>query len=342
MDGRKIRNFIKKQWVLIWLTAAVIALTAVISFAEYKNENNVIKRVFVPAAQTNELFTSNYLTVNGGARAAYFGKTEPAPYTVPLIIRNYHPSDPERVYDGTISYKLKATITKPDGSAYTSVPNEIQITLVRGDTTLTLDSTHLSVQSEGSFNLTKTVTESNPKGNDSHAWDITFTGIDLDSEYCVTIEALSQTTGVSSISAVLRVATNPEVRSMGWTGMFSDAQKKADNTAIPVDTYDAFNYTISGTGKKLLYFSYDPAVFQVNPAFAAIDSTDEIEESNTYKGGTAGRSEWKTIEISADPDTTGNNRYDFQIYKVNSSTVFSGYGDLENYVELKQVDPQPS
>ena len=86
--GGKIKKFLKKQWILVWLITASLMLVTMIAFAEYGAVNNKIKRVLAPSASLGNLFTSNYLGLgSSNNRLAYFDSVDPnGKYEFPVYI----------------------------------------------------------------------------------------------------------------------------------------------------------------------------------------------------------------------------------------------------------------
>ena len=312
MRKKKITDFLKKQWIIVWLIVASLALVTFISFAAYKDANNKMKRVVAPAASTDGLFTSNYLALGqSNVKPAYFQSND-APYKYDVIIRNYNPVDPNNVYNGTITYTLSIELVKSNENSYDTLNAEDaakltalgsgNIEVALGSETFTLDATHLT-HTFPSQTLTKT------DGTDT--WQVTYNDIELDSDYCVKFIAHADNADLEDIYATVIVASYPAVRPQGWNCVLDEA---GENMAA----YDGFNYTISGTGAKTLKFSYDSSKLAVNPACYQLDANNDVADPATYSGNGSHDSNWKTIVINANPDTTFVNRYDIQMYKIGS------------------------
>lgn len=332
MRKRKILNYIKKHWILIWLIVASLALVSVISFASYQEANQKLKRVVAPAASTDGLFTSNYLALGQNViKPAYF---QEQPYTYEVVLRNYNPVDPETVYNGTINYTLTATLVHADESLYNATEaasmttNNQSITISMGSETTTLDASNLA----HAFNA-QTLSGKGSGGTDT--WTVAYNNIGLDTDYCVMFTARTTNPDLEDIYATVIVASYPSINPQGWSCVLTE-----ESSGNAVSKYDGFNYSITGTGKKTLKFSYDSTKLAINPA--CYDFITEIETPAAYYGSRthANASDWRTVVINADPDTTLVNRYDIQMYKVNSYSP-SGYSDISpnatnSYVEFEQ------
>ena len=323
MENNKVKKLLVKHWIAVWLVSVSALFVLVLTvFGSYGEENKKIKRVIAPAARTESLFTSNYLALGTtNIKSAFF---ETTPYTYDVVIRNYNPSDPNTIFDGDITYTFTAALAHKDGTLYSSSNDATElaamtkdsksITIACGTDTITLNGTNLS----GSNTATHTLN----KNSKEDTWTVTYTNnIGLDSDYCVKITAKpAPATNLDDISATIIVSSYPTVHQEGWECVLAESGTLED--------YDAFNYTITGTGNKTLKFSYDSSKLIVNPAFYTLDtpytkngsSVNTVEDPIAYNGtGThTGDANWKTIIINADPDASKVNRYDLQVYKVDS------------------------
>lgn len=332
MSKKKILNYIKKQWILIWLVVASIALvTTIIVFASYQEANNKMKRVVAPATGTDGLFTSNYLALGlNNIKPAYF-QTEPYAYDV--IIRNYNPVDPETVYNGTITYTLSVELVHANEVPYTAgelsdmTANNQSITIAMGSESTTLDASNLNHTFP-----TQLLSGKGASGIDT--WRVTYNNIELDSDYCVKFTARTANADLEDIYSTVIVASYPVINPQGWTCVL--VEESSEN---PIDKYDGFNYTITGTGAKDLKFSYDSTKLAINTA--SYSFITEIDNPTAYSGsGThSNSSDWKTVVIHADPEVSLVNRYDIQMYKVNPYNP-SAYNEISpnetgSYVEFE-------
>ena len=310
MSKKKILKFLKREWLLIWLIVVSLALTASFTMADFIDANYKIKRVVVPAAELGGLFTSNYLALGqNNIKPAYFQNT---PYSYDVIIRNYNPVDPNNVYNGIITYTLSIELVKSNENSYNTSNEEDAAKLaamgtivvaLEGGESFTLNSSNLS-HTFSAKTLTKT------DGTDT--WHVTYSGIELDSDYCVKFTAhATNNADLEDIYSTVIVASYPVVRPQGWSCVLDEAgQSMAD--------YDGFNYTITGTGAKTLKFSYDSSKLAVNPACYLLDFHGDVYAPVAYSGSGSHDSNWSTIVIDADPETTFVNRYDIQMYKINA------------------------
>ncbi|MBQ7153237.1 MAG: hypothetical protein IJR83_04780 [Clostridia bacterium] len=328
MKGGKTRRFLAKNWITLWLVAAILLGAIVTVSAVYADVNNKIKRVVTPAAKTGSLFSSNYLVAgSGNIRTAHFSGDPP--YVYDLVIRNHRSGDPGKVFERPFTYTLHAQLVKKtgvpfdetdDAAALAAMPAD-GITITCGTDVITLDGTHLS----GSNTQTHTLSGTGATGQDT--WYVSYNNIGLDTDYCVKFTATPQAgTDLETLEGTVIVGSYPAVHQEGWSCMLAESGNISD--------YDAFNYVITGTGERDLKFSYDAEKFAVNPAFYLLNA--EVDAPVAYSG--EGHTGWVTVVIHADPDTTQVNRYDLQLFKVDSyqPAAFSEVTPVQGgYVEFK-------
>ena len=341
MSKKKFLRFIKKHWILIWLIVASVALITVISFAAYKDANNRIKRVFVASKLIDSFFTSNYLISEDNFNSVSFNEADAKTFGV--YIRNYDPSS-GGVHEGPITYTLNAELAHKTTTVYNSSTDATQlqtwtsqnmsIVISDGNNTITLSGNTLS-GNVASIVLPDTdpdTGEGSGKRN-VNQWNVTFTNVPLDSDYCVTITA-TPSDGSGAITSTLGIGSFPDSQNDGWTCSVLDDKSKG------INNYDAFNYVITGSGGTKLYFSYDASKLEINPVFCAYNT--EASLSNTYLGSSSeDRTGWKTLEITVASGPVTVNRYDLQMYKVNASSP--GTWDVldpenKNWVEFEIVE----
>lgn len=335
IKNTKIGKFIAKHWVIMWIVVASVLLVTILgAWGSYTNTDQRLKRVVAPYSTTGSLFTSNYLKLGSSTiESAYFDQL---PHTYRVIIRNHDPSDPETMFDGSIPYILHAYLAHKDGTLYNSSNDSaaltalgnMEITISDGTETITLNSTSLE-GSSSTHTLSKT-------GAHENTWTVSYDNdIALGSDYCVKLIAEpDSSTNLQSLSATIIVDSYPTPNPSGWSCELAESGEE------DINDYDAFNYTISGTGKRTLTFSYDATKLIVNPACYQFSETrngvKEVEAPIPHSTKIG----WNTIVIHADPDTTLINRYDFQVYKNNWQP--SSFNDVtpnatSSFVEFSQA-----
>lgn len=336
ISKRTIIGFLKKNWIMVWLITATLALFTVISFAAYKDTNNRIKRVFVAAKQGTSFFTSNYLIGETNFNSVSFNETDIKTFGV--YIRNYDPNT-GGVHDGPITYTLNAKLAHMNCNDYDASSSAdaaalqkwredgMRITVSYGSYSIVLTGNDITGSQTGIV-LTDDVTGK----RNYHQWNVTFDNIALDSDYCVTLEAIPN--DGSTIKATLGIGSFPESENEGWTCSISDDRKSQS-----ISSFDAFNYMITGSGGTKLIFSYDATKLEPNPFFSTYNTGVTVQDH--YTGSTqTGRENWRSIEIAVQSNV---NRYDLQMYKKNSNSP-SGWDDLDpenkQWVEFETIQSQ--
>ena len=325
MNSKKTKKGFSKHWITIWLVVSILLIAVIGAFAVYADVNNKMKRVIVPSDKKDSLFTSNYLSSGSpNIRYVYFN-AEDSPFGYDVIIRNYSPSDPGNVYDGEIKYTLRAELAHKNGSSYSALEatgmNGEQIHLTCGVNEITINSSNLFEEIE------QTISGSGESGR--KIWTVSYTNIPLGSDYCIKMTATPENVNLQTISATIIIDSYPQVHREGWSCTLVESGNMSD--------YDAFNYTIIGTGAANLIFRYDESKVTINPAFYSLYGEVDAPVADTDKGG-----DWKKVVIHADPDSTDINRYDVQVYKVNSyqpsSSVYIDPNEAGSFVEFTTSD----
>ena len=142
-----------------------------------------------------------------------------------------------------------------------------------------------------------------------HEWKVRFNNVELDSDYCVTLTA-TPSDGSGALTSTLSVDSFPDSEFDGWSCFL------LDDTTENINTFDAFNYMITGSGGTSIKFSYDATKLEINPVFLAYNTEASLKE--TYQGTESGsHTGWKTVEITVQENV---NRYNLQMYKVGSNS----------------------
>ena len=366
MGKTRIRDIIKKQWILIWLITVSIVLAGVIAFAAYKESDTKLRRVIAPSAEQGVLFSSNYLRQGTSAaenrRSVYFNANSTNTYQYTLTIRNYDQSDPGTIYNGTIEYELSMKLVHSDknATAYSYASDQAVLDAMKADpehvqsvvvySGSVIDDDYklaefgwVDIEGESTLVLEYPVPEEDNKmelttSDGTDVFTVVYNNIALDSDLasdlCVQFEAVPvNNTELFTLSGVIGISTNSAVHGDGWHCYENDSKSYEESK------YDSFNYMITGTGDKILEFSYNSNYLEISPAFYSITSEAKAPvDNNTLGNG------WKTVRIYANPNATANGysisdgdtitaattatRYDIQLYKVNKEG-FTGVWNFE-------------
>ena len=329
----KVIKILRRQWIVIWLVAAIILLTSLSASAIYVGSFNSMKRVVVSSSGMGKMFSSDWMEESTLYRTRHFQDSltpaqisEGATYDVPVHVYNYDRRNPGKFYGKEIKYTIKAEIVTATGEAITdpTVIGNRTINIQCGSETIALSANTRSGQSSQQT-LASTSAISN-------LYTVKFSGnwnLEADAGICVKVIAELDTSGtekykdLANLSGVISIGKTGTTTSTGWTG-----ELKETGTA---GTYDAFNFTLSGTGAATITFEWDPSKVEVNKYFylkdiVAFDATEVEYMEGTNDG-------WSRMVIHADSNkewgktdvTSGvyRSRYDFQIYKVGGNSPSS-------------------
>lgn len=309
---KKIKNFLKKYIILIWIIAVSLALTGFIVFANYKNNQNVAKKVIATQTETDIRFSSNYLEESVGVDSTTNPPTPKYRNVVSLLnnssvpisvdIRNYGKNNSTLFYPTDISYTLYAVLTDSSG-------NELsvsQVSAIMGSDEVTIKITGLSDIKLSSTNLShtynRTLTHSAAAAIDEFQLLFPSTTTNI----CVKLIATpnSMHKDLRTIGAVFSVSDKSAAQGNGWTGKFNDPTDKS-----PAN-YDLFNYIITGYGETdSATIKWDPTVFSLENI--GFNSGISVSGTQSNIGSPSG---WNEMTISIGT----KNQYSFQIHKGSS------------------------
>ena len=327
MKKKTIKNIIKKQWLLVWITIVAVALLTIVASAEYGSTSSNMHRVVVSKKGPGMMFSSNYLIEEGDSvyHPIYVKPKDEGRYDSNyLFIWNYNTSDLERLYPEDINYRLEVKLTDQSGTDLTRDIGSRNITITNpNNETITLNNTVRS----GSWASQKLVHSSQAAANRyaisfSEGWDIA-----NEEDICVQIKAIPTSrnnnepyTDIRTISGIVGLKTTASSVSNGWKASISE-QPEENNTTVTPDQFDAYNLILTGSGSATITVRWNTAYLQLNRYFT--DSNNrvyhfaegEVIVNEPDAGG------WQTMTINADTgdDTKDNrNRYTVQLYKTGS------------------------
>ena len=334
---KQLIGFLKKQWLIVWITAAALMLTAILASAEYLGENSTMNRVVVALSEQNMMFSSNILNESGDNdyQPKYKSKLSDeqiqngSAYDVPLLLWNYDRSNPSRWYPEDIDFEITFKLVKADGTEITAAEqlNGKSIAILKNGNALT----ELS-SSRYSYSYADTL-EYLPGGSAENSYTIRFPGnweFGADDDICVQITAVPQNGGsaekykdLERLGAIIGLKQLQSMGSSGWNVYISESL--AANTS-PAD-YDAYNLVVNGSGAADITLKIDTNNLSFNRYFYDSNvrvknfTDDEVIYTAPDANGIA------TIVIKADSSCNRNtgsdseknpeyrNRYDIQLYK---------------------------
>ena len=373
---KKLLHNLKKHWITVWLAIAVIGTISFFVAAEYIEDSNRAKRVIANTTGAGILFSSDYLSSSSTPPVCEVpcGDSDTnGYYDIAVRIWNYDSSNPTFFYDvADIKYNLTAQLYKKDTNDHMQLitdPNVLSGVniYIKKDGAATGFTAFLPGTSEA--DATASVTENANQTNqyiytiatagvdNANGSKVTFSGLMLfkagrdenkiilrfpkemrtsdDKIYVRLTTALDGTySGISELSAYISIKEETEKLKQGWSGGFSET--------VSTDTYDGFNYVISGNGNAKIKFKWLDAKFEINPFFISKYGND-LENIGSRKIGTDGV--WKYIIINANSETTydltdpdnpvvdrqGIGRYDIQLYMKDENDTYSAITNYAGY-----------
>lgn len=338
---RKIADMIKKHGITVWLVVSVLLLASFISYAEYIEEQNRIKRVVANTAETGQMFASDYLEINNLTPRKISSFSTENSCEIPIKIWNYNPNDPVNFYQKKMDYVLTAQLVNTAGERISKEA---------------LGDRMIGIQKEdGSYNYFSEENYTDENGymitlensyagtaKETHNYKLQFSKemlTDKSDIYVKMIATPNQSVHreLYPISAILGVTEANKVLTQGWSGDFSDSAVNTD--------YDGYNFIISGNGAATIKFGWRTDKFEANKFFLEDIKEDIAKTVNETIEGV----EWRFIYINADSNDTiindevtryGNGRYDIQLYVTgNADSDYSSWETIKGYVEF---DPDAS
>ncbi|MCR5019830.1 hypothetical protein [Ruminococcus sp.] len=337
-SSKRIVNYFKKHWITIWIVVAALALCGVVAYAKFSDNQNTAKRVIAADTGVKTYFTSNYLT--GYSYKNYKTVTLDSANVEPfeVSIYNYDKNNPTSFYPSPITFKFTAKLFKNNGATEYNATNdaavlntilgndEIEIYKVDLNGDPVSGSSIILNKTTVSGYITETLTPAQGEKSAKNTYKVVLPLSVTDKDIYVKLEAdpTEQHPDLSMIDAFFYAKSNNIDLSSGWSGDFNDS------TANPPSSYDAFNYTLTGSGTMDKILSWDnnllePNRMQINDIFG-IDLTDSniLNDTSIYNyDSTTGIA---SLKISLSSASSGG-RYDIQFYVVdeNARKEIDGY-----------------
>ena len=323
MISEKTKRFIKKNGLKLWIVVSIVAISGMLAFAAYTNQQNKAKKVIATSANNQMRFSSNYLD-EGTTKVKTVVKTS-TDLTVPVSIRNFSRTNPTMWYSSDINYTVRFELTDTTGTHDSSVIDALigsdAVTVSYNNVPVTLDA------SNHSCSYSKTLAFQTDSST-VHSYDVVFPSVDTD--ICVRITAtptpMSAYPDLASISVILAISDASSVQTKKWDGSFSEK-----SSTIAPTVYDAYNYSLVGSGdSQNATFSWKPDKLEVNRQyFLKHFGVNVITEAVDEDG-------WRTVTIPLDT-VASDGRYDFQLFKVydpDNPVVFTSWSELEACVRF--------
>lgn len=353
----RIRKFLKANWILVWIAVVVLAFTS-ISFAEYLANKNRVRRVAANVADEGQQFSSNYMSVSEvELRKVSFNTGDENHFCViPVSIWNHSETNPQKAYQGDISYTWTMQLVDKDGHMITNTHEAVSEYLVGYSTdgitfnqfNSTYDSTN-GYYADGSATFTKEASE-DVYSVQEHTLYIRFPESVLTTDPGIYVKVTATPTdsrNFTGISAILGAQKAGDIIQRGWSGNFSDDEQYSD--------YDAFNYVISGSGEADITLSWCVDYLEMNQISkdeygwnSSITTFYRDSSGNVVDSLPVGGTTWKKLEFTADSNEVdgsgkiiGLSRYDIQFYMTGDPETDYGSGTgfwttVKKYVSFSQ------
>ena len=330
VSSESVKKFIRNNGLRLWIIIVIMILGSMVAYAAYENEQNKTKKVIATSSDTEMRFSSNYLE-EGTTKLKTTIKNASDP-TITVYIRNYSKNNPTIWYTSDINYTLDFELSDTSGITSDNSNYQTRINSLLGTSeavTITGNGSTVKLnRSTKTYQLTNQPLTYNRAASDQKKYVVTFPSVT--SKICVRITATptpeKKYLDLKPISVILTIADKDNLQVNGWEGKFNDAQ----TNKTPSD-YDAYNYCLTGHGSSTnAVFKWDSSRLEVNNQYfqskfdVDITSADEAPEEGAN---------WKKVTIEVD-SSKSNGRYDFQLFKANSTVSFSTWNALEDCVKF--------
>ena len=294
--NKRLLNFIKKQWLLVWCCIMAISLLSLIASAEYELSTSTMKKVVRSTSDQSKMFSSNVLVENGETSYSPNYKQElpdnektSGSYSVDVYLWNYSLSNIYKYYPMGIDYEIKLTFTHTNGTPLSAVPAGRTVKLYKGSSTtplLSLDSVTPVISGK------QTLGDNSSQAAEDH-YVLKFSGnwdLENDSDICVKMEALLDNGGVvtlyqdlSSLSAVIGLKKTVDLGSSGWEAYLAE-QRIGDPTFPKSGDYTwQLNDGMAGSYSEFLT-ALETADFD-GEVTVTVSSTNGVSSTDDYNVG---------------------------------------------------------
>lgn len=336
---KTVMKKLKKHWTLVWLITVVIATTAFVVFGAYTGLKSV-KRVVTTQSSPGELFSSNCMRTTLSTK-----RISTNVYSVTVC--NYEQRNPLVPNPSDISYVLSAeirvlynneyktmgelaTLLGEQSEAYQAYVTKIgsrtySVAKTDDDEDGSLTPQEIVLNSENGY--TYTFSSQRLKAKEQSSTDkyrVTFDVSELEDinpDFYVYLKAVS--TGYIPIECLICAAQSTDDVA-AWQGAFIED--------LTYD-YDFYNYIISGSGIGTVDILWDGDWFDINPFFTnsmsgnIVTGASIIDETGSPYNG------WKKITLTV--NSTQQNRYELQLYKMKTDTSYTGTNEPTNFITCK-------
>ena len=299
---------LKKYWLVIWIVAAVAALSTIGVLAAYTSISSV-KRVVSTQKGVGNLFSSNYLTETNNGSAPLRNVTfssEDADPIVTVSICNF-PQTRVKYNDKDITYTLTVTLVDSNGKEIDDAEFDKYSVTFGGETTkFSSDGKSITYQdkvlSTGGFSY------------DDFILNFDKSQLTSSNVFMKLVAEPTDPSDLPTLSAIIGVSY-VKPYSASWMGQFTD------NTANPSDL-DGFNYRLSGSGAGTITLSWDTKYIEISKWF--------LEENSSIL--TYDKSSLSVASIELKVDSSKQNQYDIQFYRKQAPDQSESWSGKNNVV----------
>ena len=315
---------------LIWLIVVMLVLVPFTTYAAYMR-SQYVKRVVSTIGSIGNRFSSNRLNQIESDQSTFEFRMLPVQGEVPvegidrqMSICNYPQGMNTAYYSKTIVYDLVAElVTNASETPIFDDQNEINDYYI-------VDSSnnihHFAADSQGKLKLS--IDNESLRGGRASEIEYTLHFPDVDTGVYMKIFArpttnqgssYSQPSDLMSLGAIIGATTIEHGESTNWSGVL--VEPRANGKLV--SDYDAFNYTISGSGAGTITLKWKSAMidcyYEHNSGISSLTPTGP--DSDGYMT--------LTYAVTADQSI---NRYSFQLYKAEDSdwSTITSYSMIAN------------
>lgn len=343
---KRIIEFFKKQWLLVWIVSVLLALGSIIAYAEYPGTNNFVKRVVLFDDTNDLMFSSNLLTLIENDRISYqpyyvkqlTDSDVATTYDVDVFVWNYDIDGSGDYYKKAINYNLYIAVVDNQGNTISSMDSGKYIQIVKNDSS-TAVATFNSSSSSYTYSSEQVETLSTGARSQikytikfSKSWNLKN---DANKRVLIRATPTSDFPDLKPIAASIGLKEEQGSTSTGWKYYINE--QRLDSSKLP-SAYDAYNLVLTGTGGETIEIEWDPTKVALNKDFFESNGAFPFVSGEVvYTQGGGATTGWDKLVVNADSYSSTKeyrNRYDIQLYKINgeissswnfiNSTVSSG------------------
>ncbi|MBQ9870158.1 MAG: hypothetical protein IJM32_10920 [Ruminococcus sp.] len=327
----RIKKIIKQNRLNVFLIAVIIILSIPTTYAIY-TRITIAKRVVSTQAGAGNLFSSNCMS-EGGTKTVETSSDTTADVELTVYVYNYAFPKVAVYRTENTEYDLTATIgTLGDGDVFTPLTDTDKLTA--------LGTQNYSITYNGTTNDTFNFGGSNGASHKFEGCNITggsanseqFTVVMDKNElgnnpngYCIRIVAEPYNSDLPTITGYI-LASYSKPSSVGWSGEVEELD------ATIIDDYDGYNYYLEGNGKGKITFRWNRNKLTINKQF--LENTDnkfyywDATEEDYVKFSEAPSelaltADGDMVSLTLEVDSTEQNRYEIQFYKVDPTYDYS-------------------